>query len=262
MMSGMVRCFAFLLLTLPVTAVANPGPAVIDLTYAGYASGFRVVTMQSELLLTPSGYRIAMAGQTAGIVGVVYHARWQSWADGAWNGPGVNALHYDSDGVYGGDPRHVAIAFKASEAVVRALQPPDDGEHTPVPPTFTHDVIDGLSVTALVVHQVATLGHCVGQVTTFDGRQVESLTLGGDGTEMLPATDRSGWRGPTQRCRIDARVVAGFYHDEKADPLRTHTEFIWLGNVLPGLPLLPVRMTASSNHIGHVMLYLTGAKLK
>lgn len=262
MMSGMVRCFAFLLLALPVTAVADPGPAVIDLTYTGYASGFRVLTMQSELLLTPSGYRIAMAAQTDGLVGFVYHARWQSWADGVWNGQSVNALHFDSSGVYGGDPRHVTIAFRAGDAVVQTLQPPNDGEHTPVPPRVTYNVIDGLSLTVLVVHQVATLGRCDGQVTVFDGRQVESLTLGGDGTETLPATDRSAWRGPTQRCRMDARVVAGFYHDEKADPLRTHTEFIWLGNVLPGLPLLPVRMTASSNHIGHVMLYLTGAKLK
>ena len=262
MMGGMMRYFAFLLLALPVNAVADPAPTVIDLTYAGYASGLHVVTMQSELRLTPSGYRIAMAGQTAGITGFVYHAHWQSWADGGWNGPSVNALHYDSNGVYGGDPRHVAIAFRAGEAVTQALQPADDGEHTPVPPSFTHNVIDGLSVTALVVHQVATLGRCDGQATTFDGRQVESLRLGGDGTETLPATDRSAWRGPALRCRIDARVVAGFYHDEKTDPLRTHTEFIWLGNVLPGLPPLPVRMTASSNHIGHVMLYLTDAKVK
>jgi Protein of unknown function (DUF3108) len=258
----MVRCFTLLLLALPVTAAADPGPAVIDLTYAGYASGLHVVTMQSELQLTTSGYRIAMAGQTTGITGFVYHAHWQSWADGAWNGPSVNALHFDSNGVYGGDPRQVEIAFRGRQAVVQALQPPDDGEHTPVPPTLTHNVIDGLSLTALVVHQVATLGHCVGQVTTFDGRQVESLTLAGDGTEMLPATGRSNWRGPTQRCRINARVLAGFYRDENDDPLRTHTEFIWLGNVLSGVPLLPVRMTASSNHIGQVMLYLIGAKLK
>ena len=205
----MVRCFAVLLLTLPVTAAADPGPVVIDLTYTGYASGFRVVTMQSELQLTPNGYRIAMAGQTAGVVGFVYHAHWQSWADGVWNGPNVTALHFDNHGVYGGDPRQVAIAFRGSQAAVPALQPPDDGEHTPVPPMFTHNVIDGLSLTALVVHQVATLGHCAGQVTTFDGRQVESLALAGDGTEMLPTTGRSDWRGPTLRCRIGRSRTGG-----------------------------------------------------
>jgi Protein of unknown function (DUF3108) len=251
---------ALILAVLPGIAGAGAEPRVIELTYDGYASGFRMLTLQTELRLTLTDYRIVTTGQTAGIVGVAYHAHWQSTAEGTWADGVVNALRFDSVGVFGGQPRRVAIAFHQGDAELGALQPPDDGEHTPVPPALRHRVIDGLSVTAMVIHQVANFGRCQGQVRSFDGRTVEALTLRTVGIETLPASGRSSWRGRTLRCQIDARTLGGFYHDEQSDPLKTHSETLWLGNVLAGIPALPVRMTASSYYLGHIVFYLTGAK--
>jgi hypothetical protein len=251
-----------ILFLLPAGAAGDPGPPAIDLTYDGYASGFRVLMMQSEMLLTPTGYRIAMTGRTTGMVGFVYQAKWRSWADGTWSEKGVNALNFDNTGVFGGQARHIAIAFDHGNAQLRALQPIDDGEHTAVPPAQEYRVIDGLSVTALIIHQAARLGRCQGRVRSFDGRTIEALTLEMIGTETLPATARSTWSGPTLRCQIDAHVLAGFYHDERSDPLRIHSETMWLANVLANAPPLPVRMTASSYYLGHIMLYLTRVELR
>ena len=249
-------------LLLPLPVAADPAPTVIELTYSGYASAFHVLTMQSEMELTPTGYRITIAGHTAGMVGFLYHARWRTWDDGVWDGSGVQSLHFDNDGVFGGDPRHVAMTFDHGTAEISVLQPPNDGEHTPVPPAMEHHVIDSLSLTALVVHQVATLGHCAGHATAFDGRQVEAVTLRTDGTEVLPPSDRSSWHGATLRCVIDTRVLAGFYHSEQSDPMRLRSDIVWLGSVLPNLPPLPVRMTASLHHLGRIVLYLTDARLR
>jgi hypothetical protein len=258
-----MRWFVGLILfLLPSGAAGDPGPSTIDLTYDGYASGFRVLMMQSEILLTRTGYRIATTGRATGMVGFVYQAKWRSWANGTWTEEGVNALNFDNAGVFGGHARHVAIAFDHGDAQLRVLQPIDDGEHTAVPPAQEHRVIDGLSVTALIIRQATRLGRCQGHVTSFDGRSVEALTLKTNGTETLLPTSRSIWSGPTLRCQIDARVLAGFYHDERSDPLRTHSETMWLANVLANAPPLPVRMTASSYYLGHIMLYLTRVKLR
>ena len=252
-----------LLLVLPFRpAAADPQPVVVELSYSGYSRGFHVVTMKSVLTMTPNGYRITLAGHTAGVVGFLYHARWQTWAEGEWNGSGVSALHFDNEGVFGGQPRHVAVAFTHGDATIETLQPPDDGEHTSVPPSFEQHVIDSVSVTALVVHEVATQGHCGGQVRVFDGRQVEAVYLHADGPDDLPLTDRSSWRGPTLRCVLDTHVLAGFYRDELSDALRTHADTIWMGNVLPDVPPLPVRMSTVTHHIGRIMLYLTDARLR
>lgn len=253
---------ALFLFALPVCADADPPPVVVELSYDGYASGFRVLSMESELLLAPSGYRITMTGHTAGMVGFLYHATWETVADGAWTESGVAPQHFDNSGVFGGQQRHVAIDFVRGDPVIRVLQPLDDGEHLPVVPDTTHHDIDSLSITALVIRQIAMLGHCEGQTKAFDGRQVEELTLHAAGGEDLPVTGRSSWRGPTLRCNVDAHVLSGFFRDEAADAARAYTDTIWMGNVLPGLPPLPVRMTAMTRHLGRTVLYLTGAKLR
>ncbi len=254
---------ALLLLALPLRpAAAEPQPIVVELSYSGYSRGFYVVTMKSVLTMTPSGYRITLVGHTAGVVGFLYHANWQTWANGVWNGSGVSALHFDNEGVFGGQPRHVSVAFTHGDATVETLQPPDDGEHTPVASSFEQHVIDSISVTALLVHEVATQGHCGGEVNVFDGRQVESVALRADGADDLPATDRSSWRGPTLRCLLDTHVVAGFYRDESSDAQRVRMDTVWMGTVLPGVPPLPVRMSTFTHHIGRMMLYLTDATLR
>ncbi len=263
MMHAMTRRFALLaLLALPVPAGADPAPVAVQLTFDGYASGFRVLSMQTEMLLAPTGYRIAIAGRTAGMVGLLYHANWQTWADGTWTASGISPQHFDNAGVFGGQPRHVALVFEHGEPVIRTLDPPDDTEHLPVTADAIRHAVDSLSITALVIHQIATQGHCAGETVAFDGRQAEALTLHAAGGEDLPATTRSSWRGPTLRCDIDARVIAGFFREGDTEASRNYVDTLWMGNVLPGVPPLPVRMTATTHHLGRVMLYLTKATLR
>ncbi len=253
---------ALFLLALPVRAGADPGAVVVDLTYDGYRSGFHVLTLHSEMLMAPSGYRIALSGHTAGMVGLLYHANWQSWADGTWTDSGVQPLHFDTAGVFGGQPRHVAIEYERGAPVIHTLEPADDGEHTPVPPGMAQHTIDSLSITALVIHQVAMLGRCEGQVTTFDGRQLQTMALQASGAEYLPVISRSSWSGPTLRCELDAHVLAGFYRGDSSEAARIRGDTIWLGSVLPGVPPLPVRSTTTTHHLGRLTIYLTGASLR
>lgn len=257
----MRRTLALLLLAVPLPVAAESPPAVAELSYDGYASRFRVLSMESELQLAPGGYHIVLSGHTAGMVGLLYHANWRSSADGNWDGSGVSPLHFDNVGTFGGQPRHIAMDFVHGDPVMRVVDPPDDGEHLPLAPDLTQHAIDSLSITTLVIHQFATLGHCEGEVTTFDGRQAERLTLRSVGSEYLPLTGRSTWYGPTLRCDIQSHVVGGLFRDEKPEE-RNYTDTIWMGTVLPGMPPMPVRFTAMTHHLGRITFYLVGAKLR
>lgn len=251
-----------LLLALPAAAGADPAPTVVRLKYAGYHSGFHVLSLDTELLLASTGYRITMTGHTTGMIGFLYHARWQSRADGLWHDSDVAPLRFDTAGVFGGHLRRVSMVFQHDDPVLRALQPPDDGEHEPFVPATTRGAIDSLSLTVMVIHQVAMLGHCEGQTTVFDGRQVTRMTLRAAGAADLPATDRSSWHGPTLRCDLGAQVLSGFFRDQNAEDPPAYTDSMWLANVLPGVPPLPVRSTATTHHLGRITLYLTGATLR
>lgn len=249
------------LLGLPFAARADPVPPAVQLVYDGYTSGFHVLSITTDLNVTTTGYQIEMTGHTAGMVGVMYHARWHTVSDGRWAGPDAVPLHYDNEGVFGGEPRHVAIDYMDGDPVLRALVPLDDHEHGPVPAALQKHTIDGLSVLALAMHQIMESGTCGGAVTTFDGRSVEARTLHTVGMEQLPATSRSSFQGPALRCDIDSRVLAGFFHNDPNEPQRAYTDSMWFARISPELPPLPVRFTATTHHIGRTLLYLTSMTL-
>lgn len=249
---------AALLLAIPFQAAAQSAPVVVDLTYSGYKDGLRVLTAQSEMTLSDRGYRIGFSGHTTGVIGFFYHAHWQTWADGMWTKRGVLPLHFDNEGVFGGNARSVALKFANGDPMVQVLSPPDDGEQTPVPPGTTRNAIDSLSVTALLVRQMATLGTCGGDVRVFDGRSVTDMAIRRGGGDYLGPTPRSGWSGPTLRCDLYAHVVAGFFREDSPQA-HDFVDQVWLATVLPGVPALPVRMTATTHHLGRIILYLTTA---
>jgi hypothetical protein len=243
----------------PGAVRAEPGPVTIRLTYEGYAAGLHALSITSDLTLGGDGYRIAMSGHTAGMIGFLYHARWRTVSEGTWAGAGIAPRFYDNAGTFGGEPRHVEIAFQHGLPDLLALDPKDDHEHEPAPPSLAQPSIDSLALSALLIRQVANGGGCRGKLTTFDGRQIQTVTLQSRGTEVLAPTDRSSFRGAAERCDVTGQVVAGF---ERDDPERAHAtlhDAMWLGRVIAGMPDLPVRMNATTRHLGHTTLYLTGA---
>ncbi len=247
-----------LTLALSAAALADPPPTVVHLIYEGYSAGFHMLDLQSDVTIGSDGYRIEMAGHTAGMIGFVYHANWHTEADGSWTGPGVLPAHYDNQGEFGGELRRVDMDYQQGNPVLRVLDPPDDHEHGPVPSTLERHTVDGLSVLALAIHQIMDGGTCIGRVMSFDGREVEDRTLRTIGMEQLPNTARSSFQGPALRCDVESHTVAGFYHNDATEAQRPYTDSIWFARLAPDLPPLPVRFTATTHHTGRVLLYLTG----
>ena len=138
------RLAALLLLALPQAAGADPAPVAVRLTYDGYAAGFHVLSLTTELSLGATAHRIAITGHTVGMVGFFYHADWRTLSEGVWSGAGIAPQLYDNAGTFGGSPRHVALAYAQGNPVLRTLAPPDDGEHDPVPPDFARHSVDPL----------------------------------------------------------------------------------------------------------------------
>jgi hypothetical protein len=251
-----------LMLACPVVARAQgvaSAPATLRLNFDGYRGAWRVMSLTLDLTFGPGGYRVAMSGRTRGLAGWLYGAEWRAAAEGVWSGGAVAPSHYENAGVFGGKQRHVALQYVQGSPVVLALQPADDGEHEPVPPDLERGSVDGLSLLAMAIHQVATAGGCGGQLTTFDGWQIETRVLRPAGADTLANTSRSPWSGAAQRCDIASRVIAGFNLGHPEASRRPYVDSLWFASVRPGVPPLPVRLTATTLTFGVTLLYLTDA---
>jgi Protein of unknown function (DUF3108) len=243
----------------PPVPAALPAADQPRLTFAAYAAGFNVLRLAAAVTVAPDLYQVAVSGRTAGAFGALYHGAGTSMANGVWTGDDVLPQHYESAGTWGGDPRRVLIDYSGHDPVVRALDPPDDGYHQPIPTDLQHDAIDTLSAMALLMHRVATTGRCDVAARIFDGRRLSSIAAHTAGAELLPPTGRSPWHGTALRCDFDGRQLAGFPRDQPPDTAgRIQHGSAWLARLSPDGPPVPVRVTFETRFFGAATLYLTG----
>jgi hypothetical protein len=230
-----------------------------EFAYAGYIAGFNVFDVHAAVELRPDGYQLGLAFRTVGLVGAVLHGDMLSHAQGAWVSGRVVPQHYRSGGLWRGLQRAADIEYPDGQPHIVTLVPEQDSPRDPVPEAMRQNTADALSSMAFLLHTVATTGGCEGQVNTFDGRRVTTVTVHTAGTEILPLDNRSIYAGPTLRCDIEGRQLAGFPLDAGPDDMlrKPQHSSVWLATLQPGLPPVPVLMSFEIRVLGHMTLYVT-----
>jgi hypothetical protein len=80
------------------------------------------------------------------------------------------------------------------------------------------------------------------------------------GEEDVPPSSRSSFSGRALRCDFTDQTLAGFRTGSgRDDDLRLHHGTIWLTQVLPDGPRLPVRVSVETRWMGDATIYLTSA---
>lgn len=254
----MIRAIAVsLALVLPFAAQAQQR-APVQLNFAVYMGGLNVLDITSAVDLNAGGYQVALSYRTVGLFGLVFHSEAHSLAQGRWDGPGLVPLRFASSGTARGVPRRTVIDYVRGQPLVRALEPPEEPDHEPVPVAMQRDTIDTLSAMVLLVRQVATTGRCDGHTATFDGRRVVDIASRTVGEEALPSDGRSGIGGAALRCDLEWRQLAGFQRGAGGEELhKIQHSSAWLAPLWSGGPKLPVRVEFETRFFGHGTAYLT-----
>lgn len=241
------------------SAVAAPPIQRAEMSYAGYVTGFNAMNARVGLELTPSGYQLGISFRTAGMISVFFRGNNLSLVDGTWHGSGVAPRHYESGGIWRGNPRHTEIDYPDGQPHLMAMLPQVEPDRDPVPAAMQRNTIDVLSAVAMLVHSVATTGRCEGIAATFDGHRVSEVKATTVGMETLPPESRSSFSGPALRCDLDGRQLAGFPKDAGPDDMihKPQHSTVWLASPQPGMPQVPVLLFTEVRNLGHVTLYLT-----
>jgi hypothetical protein len=244
-------------LVLLVLLLASPAAAQQQLHYVSYVGGFRVLDLQVSLELDEAGYEVATELRTVGLIGAFFGGDSHSFVRGAWQAGTAAPEDYDSRGRWNGQNRVTTIEYVQGQPVMRTLMPPNEGEREPVPPPLQAGTIDSLSAMVALVHDAATSGRCDGAVRIFDGRRLSEVSAHTTGMQTLPPTERSSFHGPALRCDFDGRLIAGFrYDDNRARAARPQHGVAWLAAIVPGGPLLPVRIQFETPFFGASTMYL------
>ncbi len=262
---GMHRAAPLLaLLLFPVASGAETLPRESNLTahlvFRIVSGGFAAVQLQGNARLDAGGYGISLAFQTVGMYALFKHERIASHVVGRWNGDNAEPVAFRSAGISRGVKRRIAIDYHRGDPVLRALVPAIDPRRLPVPPSFGPGTIDTLSAMALIDRRIGQTGSCDGSVVAYDGRRVLAITARDAGAQTLSHNGPSPYAGPTRRCALATRVLAGFLRRESpAARTRIHRSMIWFAAVLPGMAPLPVRIRFQAGLFGVANAYLISA---
>ena len=265
---GVLGCFAAHMACAEQSASASQAlRGSAEISYEGFVAGVHVTNMRVGAELAPQGYKMGIDFHVVGVVGAMLHAQNLALTQGIWQGDRAVPLSYDSQGLFRGNPRKMQIEYPGGQPRIIASILPSSEPREPVPEAMQHDSIDDLSAIAYLLRAVATTGRCEGKARLYDGLRASEVSAVTVGMETLPAESRSVFSGPALRCDLVGRQVAGFPKDAGPDDMlrRTQHSSVWLAQMLPGVPPVPVLMSIEVRFLGHMTIYVTeaheGAKL-
>ncbi len=246
---------------LPVLAAAPALAERVEADYAVTALGMTIMEVRVGYDTTERGYALAFTSRLRGMASAMGDARQETRASGTWSGAGVQPVRYDANGVWRGEPRRTVVEWQGAQPVIRTMVPPNEAEREEVPAARQRGAVDSLSAVARLMRQVGRDGRCDSTGEVFDGRRLTTMTARTVGWEQLPPA-RGEWSGRALRCQFEGRLVAGFHRDNNGEEARRPTPgTAWFGEVVPGVPPIPVRIESQTRWFGTMTARLVNARL-
>ncbi len=230
-----------------------------ELTYSVYVLGVPAAQASISVSVAET-YRLALSFHVTGVAGLFVHDHLEEHTSGRFVNDRPVTTEYASTGILHGQDRDVAMTWRDNAPVITRITPPNTTDREDVPAAQLSNSVDTLDAIILLLRQTARTGRCEGAIHAYDGRRLQLLQSWTKGEEDVPPSSRSSFAGPALRCEFNDKTLAGFRVGAgRDDDLRDHRGTIWLGQVLPGTPRLPVRASVETRWLGPAMIYLTSA---
>jgi Protein of unknown function (DUF3108) len=237
-------------------SLSSPG---LHASYETYAAGMHVADVDSGFSFGPWNYQFTLGYHTTGMVGLFFRGHQFDTASGTWRDGEAAPSQFIGTGEWRGVERLAEIDYLHGKPAIRQLIPPNAKEREEVPDALQANSIDTLSALVELIHVVKDTGRCETTVRTYDGRRAVEIEAHTVGEEMLEKTPRSSFAGKALRCDFFGRMLAGFkFDDDRARDSKPMHGSAWLAPIVPGAPLLPVRMAFETRWFGDATMYLTG----
>jgi hypothetical protein len=231
-----------------------------QLSFTLYAMGFPVAESTMTFDLTPSTYRMGLRYHTTGVARLFSGDNLDQSSAGTFDHDQPVPQEFRSFVRLHSLDRVVTLSYRNGNPIVTALSPPNEGERDIVPMAQREHTFDPLSAMVDMIHYAAQTGRCDLSHATYDGRRLELFEAHTVGEEDVPSSGRSTFSGRALRCDYASQPTAGFRLGENRDEdSRSRKGTIWLAQVVPGGPRLPVRGLVDIRFLGAATMYLTGA---
>ena len=249
------------LLTLPVLALPA-GPALAagaELTYGVWSDGMRVMDLTVTMENGGADYRVGLEAELVGPPAWFESYRLRTHAEGrvdeglpaplAWR----TEQRTDKKKV-----KWIELAFDGAGLPLMTSDPPFSPNIRPaLDEAELAGSRDPLSAIFALLQASEAAGGCAGESKVYDGRRRFDLAMLDRGAATVEGNPV--YRGPAWRCAVELTPVAGYRFDGEDKTEVSSGTLLYLAEVVPGLPRLPVRIEAGTGY-GGVEIHLLGMK--
>lgn len=252
---------ALLLLAAPPAAGAAEDLR-LDLTFAIYATGLHLVTLEANTAIGGDGYTMRARLKTEGMADWLTRFTQDAISTGTLvdNKPTPQRFHTLSDGRFG--RRVIELLWDEAGAVrVAQLDPPLGAEdRTPILPETLPGAIDPSTANMLRALTATTGAACTGSSAVFDGRRRYNLHFTPAGEVTLAPSSYAAYAGPAQKCDVRFEAVGGYLRREVENTKLAESRAItiWLAEGVDRRAHIPVRLEVESGW-GPLIIHLTRA---
>ena len=201
-------------------------------------------------------YHVNSVFKTRGLLDTVVGFLLRAEAVGRIEAGRLKPVEYASSSKMRGKPRTIRVLYAKDGSVISAdTSPPDKEKRTKVTPDMMVGTVDALTSTLIVGRALEQGGTCNQRIPVFDGRRRYDLQYEDRGIQELGKSSYSAFAGPARACKVRQHRIAGFALDADDGEKQSDEASIWIANVLPGAPPMPVRIELDSGW-GYVYVHL------
>jgi hypothetical protein len=248
----------------------NAGAAaaqIADLKYEVYVGGLHIYSLDVEMVLEGGRYRLSARGGTEGMIGMVYTWDTNLSADGLDQDGQVQAKRYLAQTQWQNRQRTVELGFGADGRYALRQDPPPEPDpdiEGGLPAALPVGAVDPLSFAISAARLLAKTGRCDQTVPVFDGQRRFNVIVTQIGVATLQPNRYSIYQGPAMRCGLGIERISGFRKSLRAkreQEERSTPPTIWVAEVRPGLPPIPVRYDGEIA-LGKIVVHLADATFR
>jgi hypothetical protein len=258
----------------------SPGPAAaapvertgLSLDYDIYFSGFHLATADIEVDLLPDAYRVAVAAESDGLIGILSSWRTRAETEGRRDGAAVRPESHRVERPRDDDLKITRMTFAPDGGIEVLVTPGDHTDGGGVPPELRRGALDPLSAALGVIAGAPDpAAACNRTVEIYDARRRYDAVVAAAVPDTLEANRYAAYAGPAARCTLRLEPIAGAFGGRDGDDGggwqrdrdgqladgRDRSATLWLARALPDGPLMPVRIEADTR-LGRIIVHLSG----
>lgn len=235
------------------------------LYYEVYAGGVNALQARLDLDTSPDNFQTALTANTKGFLGVLAPWRGQYITGGFLKSGKPMPLKHTAESVWRDEVETKTYSYnKAGQFQdLKIVEEGKDKSPKKIDNTLTKDTVDILSATLNTMMQTADTGECKGTSDIFDGKRRFGLTFTPTGTEELTSSRYNIYNGVAAKCDVEITPKGGKWHEKPRGWLSIQEQgrqrgalpAIWLGQISPDLPAVPVKVRVKTQ-FGTLFMHL------